>query len=150
MQNQELDFSKFNEKFSNKYEIEGPEFSELDERRERYIQENALKYEYDSGIPANIPGMKLLPKRGLPSTRWFYRPCTSLELNGYFNIATPRNALRLSNYFFFFFIIWGFSQFQITSLYNELHNDNFEPQGRIYDKISNRPGPYRKPFTRPG
>lgn len=149
MENNQLDFSKFNEKFSNKYEIEGPEFSEIDEKRKDYIKENALNYKFEIPVP-QIQGLKPVGNRGLPSTRRFIRPCTSYELSGFYNILTPRNALRFSNYFFFGFILWGFCQFQISALYSEYYEDNNEPIGRIYDKISNRWAPQSKMWTRPG
>ena len=53
----ELDFHKFDPKFTNKYEPIGPEWGELHKRREEWINENRGKWKLTPYVPNNIEGL---------------------------------------------------------------------------------------------
>lgn len=83
----EVDFHKFDPKFTNTYEVVGYEWGEFHRRRNEWINENRGKWVPQPAIPT-VEG--LVPKVGrLPATRNWYRRTSSFERNGFFNIHTP-------------------------------------------------------------
>jgi hypothetical protein len=56
-----LDFKTFDERFENTPVTVGSEQSEIDNKRDAFIAENALTYKPTPVVPANVPG-KFSPK----------------------------------------------------------------------------------------
>lgn len=54
--------------------------------------------------------------------KWFRRT-TSFERNGHFNIHTPVFNTRFSAWFFFLWLGWGWSSFQVSS-YNMVNQQD--------------------------
>jgi hypothetical protein len=94
----------------------------------------------------------LTPRVGdLPITRRFWkRPTTSFERNGYFNIHTRNFNTRITVPFFFVFLLYGWWGHQTGAWYTELYEDNYESRENIYDKLNIRMPPQTKLWLRPG
>lgn len=78
----------------------------------------------------------------LPVTRRFWkRPSSSIERNGYFNIHTHNLNTRLIWPIFFTFLFYGWYGHPTSGWYNAYYNDNNEIPGNLYDKLNMRVPP---------
>lgn len=76
-----MDFKKFDPKFSNQLELEGPEFSKMQAKQEAYIASFDGVWSPSPSIPLDIKG--LTHKSGaIPATRHWWRKTSSFERNG--------------------------------------------------------------------
>lgn len=55
---EKLDLVTFDERFNNTPQSKGPEHSEMDLKREKFIEENSLNYLPEPVYPKNIKGNK--------------------------------------------------------------------------------------------
>jgi hypothetical protein len=102
-----LDFSHKHELFEVHLEKVGPEFSELEDRKRAFAEQNGGKYvPPEPAVPANWPG--LVMRRGeLPATRKWWVPGSSYERNGFLNLKTPRTQKRVMPLLFFTLVVYG-------------------------------------------
>ncbi|EGR34574.1 hypothetical protein IMG5_006600 [Ichthyophthirius multifiliis] len=143
-----LDFSHFDKRFENNYEVVAPEFGDLQQKRAQFIAENAGKYRPEPFIPENING--LVKKTGrLPATRNWYRRSSSYERNGFLNYHTPVWNTKFIPWCTFIFLIWGWASFQVGGYNNERYADNGEKRNNLYWKLSNVEIPQSKLWNRP-
>ena len=146
----EIDYSHFDEKFDNRPVKIGPEWSDLEEKREFYIKENALKWELPIKIPNSIPGLEAITRRKTPSTRLWYRRVTSFERNGFFNVWTIEFNVKARYWLFYPCLMWGMTNHVTIGWYNELYDHSSDRDLRVYDKLAVRPLPFNRVFSRPG
>jgi hypothetical protein len=100
-------------------------------------------------VPRNIPG--LVAKVGdLPSNRLLWRPTSSFERNGLFNIHTHSFNTRFMYPFFFSFLLYGWWGHATYAWYKMKYEDNDELYGNMYDKLNTRAPPPTKIWLRPG
>ncbi len=93
----------------------------------------------------------LIPKTGdLPSNRLLWRPTSSFERNGIFNIYTHSFNTRVIIPFFFSFLLYGWWGHATYALYKVRYEDNDEYIGNFYDKLNTRFIPPTKIWLRPG
>lgn len=59
----QLDFQTFDDRFQNLPEKTGSPLSEIDQKREKFIEENIDKLELEPVYPRNVPGRNLLIQR---------------------------------------------------------------------------------------
>ena len=57
---EKLDFKQFDEKFNNVPEKVGDGLSDMDRKRDMWIQDNALTYELEPEVPEHIEGISLV------------------------------------------------------------------------------------------
>ncbi len=146
---QEIDYEKYDEKFDNVPKEVGPEFTELDLKREEYIKNNALSFKQDVQVP-EIKGLSFTDGKPIPRTfRWFKR-ITSYEQNGVFKLWTHRLNTKLRYLMFFPFILWGVTTHVFTGYYYEKYDHSCAPDLVIYDKLAPRPIPKSRIWARPG
>ncbi|KRX10723.1 hypothetical protein PPERSA_03781 [Pseudocohnilembus persalinus] len=144
-----VDYSKFDPKFTNEYEIVGHEFGVLHEKRAAFIAENRGKWVPEPVIPQNVEGL-ILRTGKTPATRNWYRRTTSFERNGFFNFHTPVFNTKWLPWSFTFFLLYGWVAHQIGGYNNERYEDNLEHRNTLYWKMQVVELPQAKIWLRPG
>ena len=144
-----MDFKKFDVRFKNEYERIGPEFSEIDDKREAFIEQNRGKYRLEPVVPQNVQG--LVPRTGrTPEVRRWWRRISSFERNGYMNFHTPVLNVRLSYMLFYFLLGFGLSSHVLEGVWFETYQDSSDSRRLIYDKLAPRDIPFARAWSRPG
>eukprot|EP01016_Furgasonia_blochmanni_P016218 TRINITY_DN1926_c0_g2_i1.p1 TRINITY_DN1926_c0_g2~~TRINITY_DN1926_c0_g2_i1.p1 ORF type:complete len:196 (+),score=47.15 TRINITY_DN1926_c0_g2_i1:138-725(+) len=145
------DFKQFDPKFDNTYVPEKPyEFSELDAKRDEFIQANRSSWIPIPEVPKGIPGLTPLNGRRIPNNRSWYKTVGSFERNGFFNIHTPVFSTKILYFTFFITILWGNFQHVSQGIWTERMHDNYELRRSVYDKINKREIPFSRIWQRPG
>eukprot|EP01017_Pseudomicrothorax_dubius_P000794 TRINITY_DN0_c263_g1_i1.p1 TRINITY_DN0_c263_g1~~TRINITY_DN0_c263_g1_i1.p1 ORF type:complete len:146 (+),score=32.89 TRINITY_DN0_c263_g1_i1:46-483(+) len=143
------DFKTFDERFDNNYPVAGPEWGDLEARKDIFIDQNKGKYNPEPVVPLNIKGLTPLKGR-IPSNRNWYKRISSFERNGFFNIHTPVFNTKLWYWTFFITIVWGNIQHVLQGYSDEHYRDNFSLRQTTYDKIAPREVPFSRVWARPG
>jgi hypothetical protein len=86
----------------------------------------------------------------LPANRLLWRPTSSFERNGLFNIHTHNFNTRLIYPLFFGFLLYGWWGHATFAWYKMRYEDNDEMLGNFYDKLNTRFPPPTKIWLRPG
>lgn len=143
-----MDFKKFDPKFSNQLEIEGPEFGDLHSKQLDFLAKNRGKWIPIPTVPLNIRG--LTPRRGpVPATRLWWRKTGSFERNGFFNWHTHILNTKMIYTFFIFFLLYGWIETPLHGYYYEKEKDNGDRRNVLYDKLAPRSIPLIKIVSRP-
>ena len=146
----EIDYSKFDDRFNNRPFKIGPEWSDIDEERQKYINQFARSWELPLEIPSAIPGLEPIKRRKTPSTRIWYKRVSSWERNGFFNVWTIKLNVKLRYWLFYPVVLWGMTTHVNQGLYQETFDHNFDKDIRVYDKLAVRPLPFFRVWARPG
>mmetsp|Transcript_15011 Transcript_15011/g.23629 ORF Transcript_15011/g.23629 Transcript_15011/m.23629 type:complete len:105 (+) Transcript_15011:34-348(+) len=101
-----VDYKHFDPKFDNSLEKVGPEFSELEEAKDKFARENRGRYVPVPKVTKNIAG--LVPRMGrVPATRNWIMKTGSFERNGFFNVHTHVLNTKFLYASFMLFLVWG-------------------------------------------
>ena len=145
-----VDFKKFDPKFHNEYPVVGPEFGELEHRKEEFIKQHTNTYRITPYVPKNILGLTSRLSSRIPANQNWFIKTGSFERNGFFNIHTPVFNTKVMPWAFFLTVVWGNVQFVWQGLYEEASDDNYEFRNTVYDKLNHREIPLVRIWQRPG
>ena len=136
-------------RFKNEYEKIGPEFSQIDDLRDKFIEANRGTYVPKPVVPLNVQG--LVPRTGrTPEIRRWWRRISSFERNGYFNFHTPVLNVRISYMLFYFLLGWGLTVTPLEGTWYENNRDSQDVYRVVYDKMAPRDIPLARVWSRPG
>ena len=145
----EIDYTHFDDRFENRPVRIGPEWSELDSKRDAYIKEFALNYKPERNVP-DIPGLEVARTAKVPATRIWGKQMTSFEKNGLYNFWTHNLNVRARVWLFFPCVVWGLTV-HVLEGWNYLHYDHRRyPQYYTYEKLGLRELPFSRFWARPG
>ena len=145
-----LDYVPFDERFENTPEVKQSPQSEIDDLRDKFIEENSLDYCPQPAFPKDIEGLQKLTSERVPVTRSWYRKLTSVERNGYLNLQTHTVNTKILYWCFWAFCGWGLTNHVFDGLEVERKYHNHERKWQIYDKLSTVNLPFARIWSRPG
>ena len=145
----EIDYAHFDDRFENRPVKIGPEWSELDQKRAEYIQQNALTYKKSVSIP-DIKGLELARAPKVPATRRWGKPITSFEKNGLFNIWTHNLNVKIKLWMFFPCVVFGITAHVLEGWHCRNYNHLRYKQHYTYEKLALRELPFSRVWARPG
>lgn len=145
----EIDYSHFDDRFENKPVKIGHEWSELDQKREEYIRNNALDYKKTFSVP-DIEGLEIARFPKVPSTRRWGKPIASFEKNGLFNFWTHNLNVKAKLWLFFPTVVFGITVHVLEGWHFYYYNQARYKQMYTYEKLGLRELPFSRFWARPG
>ena len=143
-----IDYSKFQDIFSNIPKKVGPRFSEFDIAKTKYAIENALDYKERIQVPV-IKGLTKKYIWKAPTTVNWFRRTVFYEKSGTLSVLTRPMVFKLAYWSFYFYAVWGVTQHVTHGIWKE-KNELFLDNKNIYDKLHNRKIPFNVIWSRPG
>ena len=145
----EIDYSEFDERFVNKPEPIGHEFTKLEALRESQIKQLAQEYK-TAELPKTFGSLDPMKIGKTPSTRLWYRRVSSYERNGFFNIFTIKLGVKVKYWFLYPFLIYGMTSFVHGGIYYDEYDFSRIDDVCVYDKMAMRRLPSFRIWNRPG
>lgn len=145
----EIDYSRFDERFENRPVKIGPEWSELEQKKEEYIRNNALNYKKSISIP-EIKGLEVARCSKVPATRRWGKPIMSFEKNGLYNFWTHNLNVKIKLWLFFPCVVFGLVAHVLEGWHYRHYDQRRYKENYTYEKLALRELPFARVWARPG